>query len=664
MLVGCSTDDSIDLSDIDTTIGVNTDSLSIPGGGTNDFVLGDVLELTDNDAIQTLPADSGRYKKGDYQFKKSDKVEAAHPQVEQVQFSADGANQTETFPVNIPEWMAKITEYTSGVDQDFVFPFTFDETGWMAETMASASIVNPMKYYHAADPMRVTTFNYNGKGNDNIMSLTQASIDGSVTLEVKFNQLSSMVRKMQLDIVLPDFLGLDIDQEKLKNAGYTAEFVNDTLKLGNVGTTETFRLPLVFNELKNFDAQVDQKSKQSKDSSYLVLNDHELAMQGAVKMRIRINSKDFMVKEKGNFNIDADVDMSKYITVTHAEGYFKPDITLDPSVINVGNDLPDFLTDPEANILFANPTIKLLVSSNLNERVFISGKIVAYRDEAMTDSIFMYLDSLTLHEHTGNVGLTTKSLMVINRQELTEAEKNEIAAANSAYYEGIVMNGTKAKRYPNAADAAHETCDIADLLNPIPKKLKFVFDPETDVNYKATIDLYDPAQPNGRGRRYAISPSYEFVAPLALQQNAQIVYNDTIDDWNKDIADNDIELRDGDKIEVTADFYNGTPLELRLKPTVVDKNKNPLSGVIVNEIVVPSNLGKDMTETTPVRTTLRFANGSDFKNLDGLIFRVIAKAIDETPLNAETQKVKISNIRLNINGHVSIDVDSDDKKKK
>ena len=62
-LAGCSTDDSIDVGEVDTTIGVKLDKFSIPLGETEDITLGDVLDLKEDDCIRTN-------ENGDYEFYK------------------------------------------------------------------------------------------------------------------------------------------------------------------------------------------------------------------------------------------------------------------------------------------------------------------------------------------------------------------------------------------------------------------------------------------------------------------------------------------------------------------------------------------------------------------------------------------------------------------
>ena len=108
VLTGCSTDDGIDLGDIDTNIGIGSDGFTLPGSSTNYIKLQDVLDLKDDGVVNIL-------ENGDYQFQKSDDISSANPKVKQIEFTSP------------------ITEsYGISVDIDYIPPFGFD---WPVETI-------------------------------------------------------------------------------------------------------------------------------------------------------------------------------------------------------------------------------------------------------------------------------------------------------------------------------------------------------------------------------------------------------------------------------------------------------------------------------------------------------------------------------------------------
>ena len=80
VLTGCSTDDGIDLGDIDTNIGIGSDGFTLPGSSTNYIKLQEVLDLKDDGVVNIL-------ENGDYQFQKSDDISSANPKVKQIEFT-------------------------------------------------------------------------------------------------------------------------------------------------------------------------------------------------------------------------------------------------------------------------------------------------------------------------------------------------------------------------------------------------------------------------------------------------------------------------------------------------------------------------------------------------------------------------------------------------
>ena len=90
-LAGCSTDDSIDVGEVDTTIGVKLNNFTVPLGQAEKITLGDVLDLKDDDCISTTA-------NGDYEFfKQGDAADPAHPQVDIINVSEKTSKDEDPF---------------------------------------------------------------------------------------------------------------------------------------------------------------------------------------------------------------------------------------------------------------------------------------------------------------------------------------------------------------------------------------------------------------------------------------------------------------------------------------------------------------------------------------------------------------------------------------
>ena len=102
-LAGCSTDDSIDVGEVDTTIGIGTDGFSIPAGHSDSISLINLFKIEDSDCIDTIQG-------GDYQFfKKGDDIDATNVKIDPVSIDLNNENiQSIEFTIPI------VSQYTNG----------------------------------------------------------------------------------------------------------------------------------------------------------------------------------------------------------------------------------------------------------------------------------------------------------------------------------------------------------------------------------------------------------------------------------------------------------------------------------------------------------------------------------------------------------------------
>jgi len=387
-------------------------------------------------------------------------------------------------------------------------------------------------------------------------------------------------------------------------------------------------------------------------------------MSCVIKMMLILKKSDVVASQipatgVAERSVDTDVDMGSGFTVTHAEGYFNPDITLDPSSINIGDDVPDFLNDDEVSIKLANPTIKLEVENNVDAEAIINGTLIA----TYNDGKKKQLDINGIKMKRSSVA--TKSTIVICRKAGTDA--------GTQY---IVLNQPGETTKPGGITVVK---DIAAILSKIPETIELKYDAKCNYDYSdpvanppAKFDLYKEGtegNPSARGCGYEIKPSYNFFAPLQMDPGSTIVYNDTIKDMNEDLNDNDIDFRGDTKLVITAKVLNESPLDLELDPTPIGlPDKTGKVAELTNDIVVNiktnrtgNKITSNISDKTPTEITITLSKkneSSDLKKLDGIAFKVKAVSAVSQTLNKETQKLKVTDMILNINGKVSLDLDS------
>ncbi len=640
-MTSCSTDDNIDVGEIDKTLGFGADDMNVPLGAAESIKLDDVLSLK-GDAIVTLNEDSATYKAGDYQFKKWDNLDPSAVKVNEVSFETFTPQE---FHINVP-FAGLVLASHAAEDKEYSFP---------------------------ANPQNINAFDVTGNPEKSVVTLSKADLDGAFLIDLGLEEISDYVNLTQIDLYLPKFLKFDVDNMKNQASSFIdknkvtfkeADANFNVLSLENVKTGKNRKLEL---RLKTIDEiENDIPTNIDPDKGYLAYNsDMGLKMHGIIKMQIKFRFGQLkptidISKLTETKLVAPSIEMTNNrITITHAEGIFDPKININPSTVNIGDDVPDFLNDEKVSIQLNNPTIKLSIKSNINATANIKPRIVAYFDDAKTNYKYMYIRGkdnkgndvwprISANE-TGNDNQFKNSYIVINRLGMTKAEAEEVLSELG--YADITVRKMDGSFPRINTNDKKEVTDISELLSPrIPKSIDFEIEAQVDQKKTAKVDLYDASDPKTKGDKYIITPSYEFIAPLALDPGSQIVYNDTIADWNDDINDKDIELHDGEII-ITANVHNNTPLQLRMDPVAIGLDKKKINDIqVTSNIVVESNLGKGKDTVTPIEIKL---TGS-IKKLDGLAFKVTARSQDTAPLNKDTQYINVTDIKLNLKGRIAV----------
>jgi len=331
MLAGCSTDDSIDVGEVDTTIGVKLDNFSVPLGNTEDITLGDVLDLKEDGCISTTAS-------GDYEFfKKGDNVEPARPQVDKINVSKQ--TSTDMNPVIGP------STKPDGFD---LLPVGTTLTGTAG-----------------AITTELNTFNYNADKPDDVVELSTATVDGTVHLNISFNKnLKAFISKFNsFDIEFPAYMTLENPTQ--------GTLVGNKLSFGEVPTNSTINCTVKMKSLAFQELNAANK---------LVIEGGKITMLGDVKVEVTYPD---LVKTDNTSDITKMQILSttsiSTVQITSATGKFDPKIDLD----DVGDikidkkDVPDFLDDPEVNINLYDPQITLTIGSDVDLDAIIDGTLTS-----------------------------------------------------------------------------------------------------------------------------------------------------------------------------------------------------------------------------------------------------------------------------------------------
>ena len=340
-LAGCSTDDSIDVGEVDTTIGVKLNNFTVPLGQAEKITLGDVLDLKDDDCISTTA-------NGDYEFfKQGDAADPAHPQVDIINVSEKTSKDEDPF--------IGPSEKPAGFD---LLPVGTTLTG----TAGSIS-------------KELNTFNYSAAKPDDVLDLTTAEVEGEATIIVNFNtHLQGFIDKFtSFDIEFPAYMTLEEPTQ--------GTLVGNKLKFGEVATNSTIYSKVKLKSLKF--QEIDAANK-------LVIQNGNITMLGDVK--VDVTYPDLVKKNSSSDITKMQINGITSITtvkITSATGKFDPKIDLDDigDIKIDSKDVPDFLDDPQVNITLTDPQITLNINSDVDLDAIVDGTLTSTFNNGTTSEV-------------------------------------------------------------------------------------------------------------------------------------------------------------------------------------------------------------------------------------------------------------------------------------
>lgn len=591
ILTAC-VDDSYDLSkDIDMTITVGG-NLGIPGGGTEEFTLEDIMDLDDPDN-SILQADP---KTGNYSLLKSETGEASTIDIEGVKVDAPEVKDT-------PE------------ELNFDTPTSIGQ-----EVEAEVKDVTVEMDFTKADI-------------ENVTSVTSAAVNGTANLTLHFNSPSGINQitlkegftvELEMEGQTEDnTIEFDLDENGTTNLsdsyvieGQTIRFLRDQ----TVRTNGVLRIPIRFERIGNFP-------------------DGQGLTNGAFHMNVNLIANGTATTPKlpsGNIQATllAGAEVSDFI-LTEVTGYFAPeigDITVDPVTIE---DVPDFLNESGNQLDIKNPCIKLVFKSDAPIDVNLQGKLIRTKDGQEDINAITIGDPnpdsenaiILRHKREGVEGLDSTTYY-LSRESMGRPDDEE----KQIYY--------------------IEVPRIGELISNIPDEIKLEDVTAEALNEEYTIALDE----NGNVTTYTVEPKYELNAPLQFGPELHIEYNDTINDWQSDLEDitfkqavvemtalNGIPLNFG--IEATAIDVDGNAIP-NVKAEVEGNIKpgNKIKG------------GEGTATESPITVRLRSESGNieNLDGLRITLIGNTEGAADAV-LN-KNMSLQLTNIRIRIEGGVTMDL--------
>lgn len=324
----------------------------------------------------------------------------------------------------------------------------------------------------------------------------------------------------------------------------------------------------------------------------------------------------------GSLTMTLDVTLDE-MTANSVTGVIQPEIKAETTNIEL-NDLPDFLKDEETRLDISNPVILLIAENPLATPVQIDAVLTPMKNNTQIEGKEVKIGE----------GYDKRPI------ELAPNKKNLIALSRTG--ESSIEEATNVK-----------VEDINNLLETIPDDIEVKLNPVVRNEEYYTAKL---------GWSYEMPSSYEVDVPLSFEQGLNIVYNDSIQDLNKDL--NDLDKVGLKNVKVILSVDNAIPLKLQLKAENVqikDVYGNELSAVKKtieeDKQYVAESADGEKPATSELVLNLTSDDTAFLSKIDRICFKITAVTGSATgvPLK-DTQWLKVTSIKLSVPGGVNVDL--------
>lgn len=560
-------DNKYDLDkDIDMTINVGGEHLTIPAGSSDTAYLSKIIEVEEGDILQ--PDATTRV----YHLTKKDDIDVEPTTVKEVTISETTTKLEET----------KIVKTTSSLINEDVTEGINTLGDFKAESNNIDEALKELGALYAKAPVDlILTIDFQKEQNLNF----------------------TRVQANKLKIVFPDYIVF-----KAEEGIQGHELILDGQVLSENGSSYSRTLKV---EGYKFSENAGAGKKP---------NEGTLTIEGVISMEGEVVTTG--VSGTGTLSLVPKT-VLREMTANSVTGVIQPEIKAETTNIEL-NDLPDFLKDEETRMDITNPVILLRAENQLETPVEVDAVLTPMKGNAQIDGKEVKVGSG--YGKTPVVLASGKNVIALSR-------------TGECTIEGVTSN-VKVE-------------DINDLLETIPDDIEVDLQPvvRNEDYYTAELD-----------RAYEMPSSYEVDVPLSFEQNLNIVYNDSVQDLNKDLNDLDKVILKKANVLLTVD--NAIPLKLQLKPENV-----LIKDVYGNELTaVKKTIEEDkqyVTESTdgekPVTSELVLNLTSEdtafLSKIDRICFKLTAVPGSATgvPLK-DTQWLKVTSIKLSVPGGVNVDL--------
>ena len=559
-------DNKYDLDkDIDMTVNVGGEHLTIPAGSSDTAYLSKIIEVEEGDILQ--PDAATRV----YHLTKKDDINVEPTTVKEVTIDETTTNLSSTEIVNA----------TSSSNVEVSAPVT-TSGDFEAKSNNIDEALKELGALYAKTPVDLNL-----------------KIDFTNTGDLSFTK----VKANKLRIVFPDYIVF-----KAEEGIQGHELILDGQVLSEDGSSYSRTLKVEGYEF----SKNPGSGEKPVDGTLTIVG--EISMEGDV-----ITSG---ISGSGTLSLVPTAVLGE-MTINSVNGVIQPNIKAETTNIEL-NDLPDFLKDEETRLDITNPVILLIANNPLETPVEVDAVLTPMKNNTQIEGKKVEIGS---GYDKDPVKLTPGDNVIA------------LSRTGESSLEGVTAN-VKVE-------------DMNNLLETIPDDIEVDLKPVVRYEEYYTAEL---------GIAYEMPSSYEVDVPLSFEQGLNIVYNDSIQDLNKDL--NDLDKVGLKNVKVILSVDNAIPLKLQLKAENVqikDVYGNELSAVKKTIEEDKQYVAESTDGEKPAASELVLSLTSDdtafLSKIDRICFKITAVPGSATgvPLK-DTQWLKVTSIKLSVPGGVNVDL--------
>lgn len=588
-LSACSLSD-YDLSDIDGTIGLKVNDLTVPLN-LDEVTLKSVLDLDEDSQIKEMNGEYAVVEEGDFH---SDGIELPS-------FDIEVPTINPIYDELTPDLHLSMNDLTGG--------------GLGSRSSASRGINIPEDYKVVSFDIEGASsrFEVNSDVEDYIIDIERIGVDATIHISFNFYGIDHLVNAFELEN-----LSIQLPKGLEATASNGGTYNKKTGKIHFDRLTSNNRLEAAVDvTLTEIDAEA--AGAQLKNGKFSFSN--EFAVTGTLcvyghNLKNDVNVENLM--NIGNIQYQCDINfLNGNIKVKSFTGdiqYTVEGFNIDPVTLE---DLPDFLNQEGTNLKLSNPQIYLELNNPVYEK---------YGVYATTGLEFIVHPNTTGEEFKVDVKIDE----TINQFCMSPTRPNN-------YYQ--IPGGL------DFTNAEHITfANLGNILsgNGLPESIEInVTDPQIPVQHVENCEL---GQNLG-----AIQGTYVFYAPMALTEGSKIKYTETFNEWSDSETDNIIISQ----LKVEANITSNIPFELVLKAYPIDKYGNKITdnGKIVEGKAYMN--GSDVIPANANGALIIEIDGT-VRELDGIILDAEIHGMDANGSTGNALKpghsIKLDQLRMKVSG--------------